>query len=151
MKLSTVEAVCSAAALAIRNADMFRRESEHGARLASLLDSSRAITSTVLLDRVLPIVAEKTCNAIDAKECVIWEYLKDEDVLVERTFFSSTGVSYTPVDRIRLGEDGIQTGDPRGRRGPGAHLGSGPAAGDPLPDGEMGREDAAVGSAGLRR
>ena len=99
-ELSTVEAVCGAAALAIRNADMFRREHEHGARLSSLLDASRAITSTVLLDRVLPIVAEKTCNAIDAEECVIWEYLKDEDVLVERTYFSSIGTSYAPSARV---------------------------------------------------
>ncbi len=104
-ELSTVEAVCGAAALAIRNADMFRREHEHGARLSSLLDASRAITSTVLLDRVLPIVAEKTCNAIGAGECVIWEYLKDEDLLVERTYFSSAGTSYTPADRVRLRED----------------------------------------------
>ena len=101
-ELSTVEAVCGAAALAIRNADMFRREHEHGARLASLLDASRAITSTVLLDRVLPIVAEKTCNSIDAGECVIWEYRKDEDLLVECTYFSSVGTSYTPSDRVSL-------------------------------------------------
>ena len=72
-ELSTIEAVCSAAALAIRNADTFRRERDHGARLASLLDASRAITSTVVLDRVLPIVAEKTCTAVAAGECVIWE------------------------------------------------------------------------------
>jgi diguanylate cyclase (GGDEF)-like protein len=104
-ELSTIEAVCSAAALAIRNADTFRRERDHGARLASLLDASRAITSTVVLDRVLPIVAEKTCTAVAAGECVIWEYLQEDDLLVERTYFSSTGESYTPTERIRLADD----------------------------------------------
>jgi diguanylate cyclase (GGDEF)-like protein/PAS domain S-box-containing protein len=104
-ELATVEAVCSAAALAIRNADTFHREREHGARLASLLDASRAITSTVVLDRVLPIVAEKTCNAVGAGECVIWEYRKEQDLLVERTYYSSVGESYTPADRVALEHD----------------------------------------------
>ena len=120
-ELSTVEAVCAAASLAIRNADMFRREREHGARLASLLDASRAITSTVLLDRVLPIVAEKTCNAVDAEECLIWEYLKDADVLVERTYFSSVGtVVCAQRSRQSRGRRDPTVG-PRVGRGRGTH------------------------------
>jgi diguanylate cyclase (GGDEF)-like protein len=102
---TTVEAVCSAAALAIRNADAYSREQEHVARLASLLDASRAITSTVVLDRVLPLVAQKTCQAVHASECVIWEYDADADALFERSYFSSTGFDYTPSDRVELAAD----------------------------------------------
>ncbi len=102
---TTVEAVCSAAALAIRNADAYRSEQEHVARLASLLDASRAITSTVVLDRVLPLVAQKTCQAVSASECVIWEYDAETDALIERSYYSSTGFDYTPNDRIDLAED----------------------------------------------
>src|SRR5665647_616378 len=43
-EMRTLEAVCNAAALAIRNADMFGREHENATRLASVLDASRAIT-----------------------------------------------------------------------------------------------------------
>ena len=101
-ELRTVEAVCGAAALAIRNADMFNRESNHVARLASLLEASRATTSTVVLEDVLPIVAESSCKAVDAQECVIWEYREDEGVLAERSYFSSRQTHYTPNDSVRL-------------------------------------------------
>jgi diguanylate cyclase (GGDEF)-like protein/PAS domain S-box-containing protein len=104
-EMRTLEAVCNAAALAIRNADMFGRAQESAARLASLLDASRATTSTVVLDRVLPIVAEKTCLAVGSEECIIWEYRKDAGVLAERTYFSSRQRSYAPTDTVRLNED----------------------------------------------
>ena len=107
-EMRTLEAVCSAAALAIRNADMFGREHENATRLASVLDASRAITSTVVLDRVLPIVAEKTCIAVASEECIIWEYRKDEGVLAERTYYSSRQRSYAPTDSANLEEDPVR-------------------------------------------
>jgi len=103
--LSTIEAVCSAAAVAIRNAEMFRRQQEQATRLASLLDASRAITSTVVLEDVLPIVAEKACRAVDSTACVIWEYRKDEDSLVKMSYYSQNGKGGAPGDRLSLKDD----------------------------------------------
>ncbi len=101
-ELRTVEAVCGAAALAIRNADTFGREQDHAARLASLLDASRAMTSTISLDEVLAIVAESSCRAVGAQRCAIWENHEDETVLSERSYFSSRQTDYTPTGRIEL-------------------------------------------------
>jgi GAF domain-containing protein len=106
-ELRTVESVCGAAALAIRNADMFSREQGHVARLASLLDASRATTSTISLDEVLAIVAESSCWAVGAQECVIWEYREDERVLAERSYFSTAQTAYTPVGRVQLDESPV--------------------------------------------
>ena len=107
-EMRAMEAVCNAAALAIRSADMFGREHENATRLAFLLDASRATTSTVVLDRVLPIVAEKTCTAVGSEECIIWEYRKDEGVLAERTYYSSRQRSYAPTDSVNLNDDPVR-------------------------------------------
>ena len=133
-ELSTVEAVCGAAALAIRNANMFRREHEHGARLASLLDASRAITSTVLLDRVLPIVAESRRRRGMRHLGVPQRRGRagGAHLLQQRGHVVCAHRSrQSPGHRI-------PTVDPRVGRGPGTPLRRRPAAGHPLADGETG-------------
>ena len=62
------------AAIAIHNARMFLRQQEQTRFLASLLDSSKAITSTVVLEDVLQMVARKAAEALSAQEVSIYEY-----------------------------------------------------------------------------
>jgi GGDEF domain-containing protein len=61
------------AAITIHNARMFRRQEEQNRHLASLLDASRALTSTVVLEEVLSLVARKTAEALGATRCSILE------------------------------------------------------------------------------
>ncbi len=62
------------AAIAIHNARMFLRQQEQTRFLASLLDSSKAITSTVVLEDVLQLVAGKAAEAFSAQEVSIYEH-----------------------------------------------------------------------------
>jgi len=62
------------AAIAIHNARMFLQQQEQTRFLASLLDSSKAITSTVVLEDVLQMVARTAAEALGAQEVSIYEY-----------------------------------------------------------------------------
>ena len=76
------------AAIAIHNARLYTEQQERNRHLASLLESSRAMSSTVVLEEVLDLVARKAGEALESDECVIWEYDKENDALVFRSFFS---------------------------------------------------------------
>jgi diguanylate cyclase (GGDEF)-like protein len=70
------------AAVAIHNARMYRQEEDQNRQLASLLDSSRALTSSVVLEEVLDTVCRKAAQALDTDECVIYEYDATRDAMV---------------------------------------------------------------------
>ena len=79
------------AAVAIHNARMHRQEEEQNRQLSSLLDSSRALTSTLVLQEVLDIVGRKAAQALDTDECVIFEYDAARDVIVYLAKHSAAG------------------------------------------------------------
>ena len=58
------------AAVAVRNARLFRLQQEQNRYLASLLDTSRAITSTVTLEDSLASICRTAAEALEAGECV---------------------------------------------------------------------------------
>ena len=92
------------AAAAIHNAQLLRRQEEQTKRLASLLDASRAMASTLVLDEVLDTVARKTVEALHSQYCVIWEYLEQDDAIFERAAYE-VGDTYQPMgDLVRLSE-----------------------------------------------
>jgi diguanylate cyclase (GGDEF)-like protein len=71
------------AAVAIHNATMYRRQGEQMRRLASLLEASRAIASTVDIDEVLARVTREACQALDVSATTVYEY----DEVGERFFY----------------------------------------------------------------
>jgi HD-GYP domain-containing protein (c-di-GMP phosphodiesterase class II) len=73
------------AAIAIHNARLHRRMEEQNRYLASLIDSSRAITSTFDLDEVLSRVARESCDALGASYAAIYTYDAAQDAIVYRT------------------------------------------------------------------
>lgn len=79
------------AAIAIHNAQMYRRQEEQNRRLASLLESSRAMSSTFVLEEVLDLVARKTGEAVDSDECFIFEYAREHDAIVFRSAYARDG------------------------------------------------------------
>ncbi len=62
------------AAVAISNARAHRRQGDEERQLASLLDSTRALTSAVVVDDVLAVVCREAVAAFEVAEAVIYEY-----------------------------------------------------------------------------
>ena len=79
------------AAVAIHNARMYRQEEDQNRQLASLLDSSRALTTAVVLEEVLDTVCRKAAQALDTDECVIYEYDTGRDAMVYLAKYSGAG------------------------------------------------------------
>jgi diguanylate cyclase (GGDEF)-like protein len=76
------------AAVAVRNARLFRLQQEQNRYLASLLDTARAITSTVTLEDSLTSICRTAAAALEAGECVAYEYDAARDAIVFRAFHS---------------------------------------------------------------
>jgi diguanylate cyclase (GGDEF)-like protein len=72
------------AAVAIHNARLYHQQEQQNRHLASLLDSSRALTSTVVLEDVLELVCRKAGQALTTSQCVIYEYDPALDAIVYR-------------------------------------------------------------------
>jgi GAF domain-containing protein len=67
------------AAAAIHNAQLYRRLELQNQRLASLLDSSRSITSSIDYDEVLHLITRKAAEALGAANCLITSSTRSTD------------------------------------------------------------------------
>ena len=76
-------------AVAIHNAKVYRQLENRARQLDSLLDASRALATSVVLDDVLIMVARKVGEALDVPSCLIYEYVLDADALVCRSEYDS--------------------------------------------------------------
>jgi len=83
--LRLVEALADVAAVAIDKARAAGRQRIINARLNALLDTSRALSSTVVLDEVLQLVAERVAEALHAPSCYIYEYDAPNDAITWRS------------------------------------------------------------------
>jgi diguanylate cyclase (GGDEF)-like protein len=102
------------AAIAIHNARLFFRQQEQARHLASLLDSGKAITSTVVLEDVLQMVARKAAEALGTQESSIYEYDGQRDV-IRRVGAYATGQSEEEA-RSYLGREFAVSEWPTNRR-----------------------------------
>ena len=67
-------ALAEQAAIAMRNSQVLQRLEEQNRRLDSLLESTKAITSSVDLEEVLQTVARTAAEALDCQQCQIQEF-----------------------------------------------------------------------------
>ena len=77
------------AAVAIHNARLYRRLERQNDTLGALLGSSRALTSTVVLEEVLHRLAAVAAGALHAPSCYIYEYDAPGDAILWRSEFHS--------------------------------------------------------------
>jgi diguanylate cyclase (GGDEF)-like protein len=77
-----VRQMADLAALALRNARDSRAVAARNRQLTALIDSSRAMTSTLDLDEVLDVVCRQTARALGAPSSYIYEYDPTEDTMV---------------------------------------------------------------------
>ncbi len=79
------------AAVAVRNAHLFRVQEERNRHLASLLATGRAIASTVTLEDSLSRICRTAAEALATDECVIYEYDPGRDAIIGRAFYGTKG------------------------------------------------------------
>ena len=94
-----LQSLATPAAVAISNAKSYRKQERQTLQLASLLDSSRAITSAVSLDESLAIVAREAVEGLGCGECLIFEVDQQNREEVVRAFFSAQGEEYEHLGR----------------------------------------------------
>lgn len=75
-------------AVAVRNARLFRLQQEQNRYLASLLDTGRAITTSITLEDSLARICRTAAEALETQECVIYEYDPARDAIICRAFHS---------------------------------------------------------------
>jgi diguanylate cyclase (GGDEF)-like protein len=77
-----VRRMASLAAIALDNARVTRAVEERNRQLTALIDSSRAMISTLDLDEVLDVVCRQAALALDAGSSYIYEYDPETDAMV---------------------------------------------------------------------
>ncbi len=89
--LRLVRGLADVAAVAIANARTWRDAEVRNRHLTALLESSRALGSTMILDEVLQVLAEHVGRAIDAASSFIYEYLPEQDAVIWRCQYQRDG------------------------------------------------------------
>ncbi len=90
------EQLATIAALAVGNARLFIGQEDQNRHLAALLEASRAVSSTVVLDEVLSVLARKAAEALSIVRCRVYEFDAASGDLSERTGY------FAPYDRGEL-------------------------------------------------
>ena len=75
------------AAVAVRNARLFRLQQEQNRFLGSMVDTARAITSAVTLEDSLTHICRTAAEALETGECVAYEYEAAHDSIAFRAFY----------------------------------------------------------------
>lgn len=95
-EISICQGIASQAAIAIENIHLYAQAERRATELATLLDTTRAITSSLDLDAVLLIIAEKISAAIGTGSCTLSRWDKENDSVV--TWIEWTGVENNSID-----------------------------------------------------
>ena len=74
-----------------QRAHVSRAQQDRARHLTSLADASRAITSSVVLEDVLELVAERAAKALGSPQCMIYEYDAERDAIVSRALYEAPG------------------------------------------------------------
>ena len=99
---ATAEACARMTALALDNATLFKRQTDHAQRLSSLLDAGRAITSSLVIDDVLDALARTAAQALASPEALIFEYDGDADTMTMRSVYQERPTIYEDIDKPYL-------------------------------------------------
>ena len=98
-RLADARSVCHLIALSIQDAEALAAKEAQNRRLASLLESSQAVTSADNLEDGLAIITHRAAQALGVNECVAYEYMREVDAIVPRAMWEEH-----PTGWNRLGE-----------------------------------------------
>ena len=85
--IATAEACARMAALAVDNATLFERQTDHARRLTSLLEAGRAITSSLDFQEVLGALVRTAATSLGCPEALIFEYDAEADTMTMRSAY----------------------------------------------------------------
>ena len=77
------------AAVAVRNARLFRLQQEQNRYLGSLLATGRTITRSITLEDSLARICRTAAEALQTQECIVYEHDAARDAIICRAFYSS--------------------------------------------------------------
>ncbi len=89
MEVEALESLGRQAAVAIHNARLYRRQHKHARRLASLLESSRAIASAGSMEEALAIVIRSAVELFELTSGIAYEHDQERDVLIARAVWET--------------------------------------------------------------
>jgi len=98
-EIELASALGEQAAAAIHNAKLFRRLEDQNRHMKALLDSSRAIGSTVVLEEVLQRVGEQAAAALRTQSCYIYEFDPVAETITWRSQYQVDS-SYGDADEL---------------------------------------------------
>ena len=96
---ATAASICRLVALAVHDAEVIEDREIHARRLASLLESSRAIVSAASMEEALAIVTHSAVELFGLTSGIAYEYDPQLDAIVSRAMWE-----VTPSGWNRLGE-----------------------------------------------
>ncbi|HQG04206.1 MAG TPA: GAF domain-containing protein [Thermoleophilia bacterium] len=91
------------AGAAIHDAQSFQREQARGLELETLLEASKAMTSSMELEDILGQLARRTATALGTPQCLIYEYDPAREVTVLRSVFNAD--AHSSDDETRIGAE----------------------------------------------
>ena len=98
-QIATVVSACRLIAMALHDADSMHAQEAGARRLASLLESSRAVAAAASPEEALAVVTRCAGELFEVSECVAYEYDPELDAVVMRARWAKT-----PGGRDRSGE-----------------------------------------------
>lgn len=98
-KIATAESVCRLIALSLQDAQALIAERAVADRLASMVESSRAVASAHTLEEALAIVVRQAAAALEVTKCVAYEHLPERATIAARAEWEKK-----PTGRGSLGE-----------------------------------------------
>lgn len=98
-QLAAAESICQLIGLAVHDAEVIDDQRGHARRLASLLESSRAVASAKSTEEALTVVTRRAVELFDLTSCVAYEFDGERDAIVARAMWERT-----PGDWDKLGE-----------------------------------------------
>ena len=100
LELRLAEGLGELAGAAIHNAQSYMREKTRTLELATLLDATRAMASSMELEDILQQLALRAAVALGSPQCLIYEFDPERDVIVLRATFSAAGVATDEDDTV---------------------------------------------------
>ena len=83
-QVAAAQSLCQLVSLAIRDVEVLDDQRLHARRLASLLESSRAVACARTAEEALEIVTRKAVELFDVSSCIAYEYDGELDAVVPR-------------------------------------------------------------------
>ena len=98
-EVATAESCARMTALAVDNAMLYERQTDHARRLTSLLEAGRAITSSLDVQDVLAALVRTAAASLGCPEALIYEYDPEADTLTMRSVIQEQPTVYQDLDK----------------------------------------------------